>query len=461
MIQRKYAAASLLLVFVVATLTINSNHLQDVSFPYLRPSTTIHRQLSTPAVLEVVEEQQPRTIVPFAEICPADYPPKHATLHDARPNVVKDYEKWMGKISQHMNRGDDTPLLHTREGSMKYAFWGNVKQEYMCSVWNADNPKDYIGKYGKSKGWKKPKPKDLERPVQEVLTGDWAVFGAWFYSSYGHFGHDHLPTIAFLKSVVPLSTKFLLLDHPIARKSLQEIDPTFFRRIKWIKPHQVFQIEGSITMAIRRTYDLTIGCCGSFDPLRNWLAEGHPEEPSQKTIVYYQRLPSASGGRIMDSDQEQEILRRIQAALKRHSMDQQYPLVVFNGTDPATGETLNMRQQFDIFRSAKTIIGPEGSGISGNMAFTNPNPKSCEERVQLLEFMRGREAKDAVHAGAPDPYVTHYQSIRKWPIDYHNLLYTKETTKTSTFINLKNLDSALDAMWGGANLQQKGETSVK
>lgn len=41
-----------------------------------------------------------------------------------------------------------------------------------------------------------------------------------------------------------------------------------------------------------------------------------------------------------------------------------------------------------------------------------------------------------------------YANIRKWPLEYHTLLYTSDSTRNATQINLDTFDDALDAMWG-------------
>ena len=47
-----------------------------------------------------------------------------------------------------------------------------------------------------------------------------------------------------------------------------------------------------------------------------------------------------------------------------------------------------------------------------------------------------------------DKYAHYFANIRKWPFDYHTLLYTKRSTKEITQIDLETLNDALDAMWG-------------
>lgn len=214
--------------------------------------------------------------------------------------------------------------------------------------------------------------------------------------------HDHLPTIAYLRSVLHEETRFLLVDSPVTRNVIYQVDPAFYDRVKWIQEREVYHIKGSFTVAMRLSYEITQGCCGAFDPLRQWLGEAHPHLPEKKTILYYQRnSPDATNGRVLESNHEQEVLQHIQNAMKRYNMDEE--LVIYNGIDPNTGTTMSIADQFKLFRSARTIIGPHGSGIGGNFAWTNPFPTTCAERTQLLEFIPGKDTPQ-VHS---HPYVTH------------------------------------------------------
>lgn len=392
-----------------------------------------------------------KEVIPIGEICPQDWPPSHAMLHDRRQDVVHDFEETTGKETDMWNgRFDDTPELAVRH-NVRYSVWHGL-EHHVYSVWDPENVDDYVGKdFRSSSGWCRPTEKEASQPVKEVLEGDWAAFSTWHNNVYGHFVHDHLPTIAYLKSSVPESTKFLLVDYNVTRMVIEQVDPVFYKRIKWINERDVYHVQGSLTVALRLSYEITMGCCGAFDPLRKWLAEAHPYVPDKKIVLYYQRRSKdTTNGRVLDEAHEAEVLRLIRSAMNRyHTNDEE--LVIFNGLDPKTGDTMSIADQFALFRRARTIIGPHGSGIGGNFAWTNPFPTNCEERTQLLEFLPGKETPD-VHN---HPYVTHYNTVRKWPLDYHNILYTAESTSGTTFVNLQDLDDALRFMWGGGDASLK------
>jgi hypothetical protein len=203
--------------------------------------------------------------------------------------------------------------------------------------------------------------------------------------------HDHLPTIAFLKQEAPDDAMFLLIDTPVARNVLQFIDPDFFQnRVTWITMDKVYEIKGDLTVAVPVGIPIVRGCCGGFDPLRRWLATQHPFNPDKKIVLFYTRGGSEDNhhGRVVEANHEKEILEHIRQAMKKHNRSEE--LVIFDGQE--NGKTMSIAKQFQIFRSASTVIGPHGSGFGGNFAWTNPFPTNCEERVKLLEFIPGQDS---------------------------------------------------------------------
>ena len=226
--------------------------------------------------------------------------------------------------------------------------------------------------------------------------------------------HDSLSTIAYLKSVVPETTQFLLVDpHPqeTEKNVIAFLDPVFYKRIKWIERDQVFHIKGSLTVAVPLAIPITLGCCGGWDPMRQWIAESHPDRPAEKRIVFYTRGGSSDQrhGRVVEANLEKEIIKHIEAAMVKYQRPEK--LFIFSGQE--NGKTMSIAKQFEIFRSASTIIGPHGSGLGGNFAWTNPFPTTCDERVQLLEFFPGQDSAQ-VHC----LYCSHVSISRSVPPSY-------------------------------------------
>ena len=234
---------------------------------------------------------------------------------------------------------------------------------------------------------------------------------------------------------------------------------------------EVFHIKGQLTVAITQGIPIARqGCCGAFDPLRKWMSEKHPFNPAQKIILFYTRggLNNHKLGRAIGEYDEKEVLNHIRAAMTKYNRPEE--LVIFNGQE--NGVTMSFENQFKLFRSASSIIGPHGSGFGGNFAWTNPFPTNCEEKVKLLEFIPGQDSATVqkLYVSYVSPSwdislsflafaATHsfvlllqFLMFRKWPFDHHVLLYTKDSNRRKTYIDLQALDDALDSMWGVAGV---------
>mmetsp|Transcript_4229 Transcript_4229/g.6525 ORF Transcript_4229/g.6525 Transcript_4229/m.6525 type:complete len:698 (-) Transcript_4229:105-2198(-) len=387
-------------------------------------------------------------ITPFADICPAEYPPKHAKLHDHRDHEVQYYNAHYGsfveKINYFMDKNYEFPDI-IEYTNYKYAVWNpEVSVEAKEIEWSAWDAADDLA-YVQGHGMVKPRPYQ-ENATITFLEGHFAAFHSWFPGNFGHFAHDWLPTIALMRHVLPKNTRLMLLDNPMSRKFLKFLDPDFHDFIVWIQYDQVYHVMGSLTVHLPMGIpDPMLGCCSGWDPMRQWIAEKHPERtpPEEKHVVFYSRRGNkdTKHGRVLDDANEQATLEHIRMKLRKYHKPEK--IIIFTGLDETTNQTMSVEQQFNIFRDAHTFIGPHGSGLGGNYLWMDPFASSCEERTQLLEFMPGPETP-GVHA----LYAHYYGNIRKWPMDYHSLLYTGKSTYDKTFIDLQDLDDALDDMWG-------------
>ena len=95
-----------------------------------------------------------------------------------------------------------------------------------------------------------------------------------------------------------------------------------------------------------------------------------------------------------------------------------------------------MKDQFDIFRKAHTIIGPHGTGLTNILwcDFFNEIP------IKLIEFIPGDVGYSAQ---VQSPFNGYHNVLSGLPIDYRCIIYEPQSTQHETFINVKNLKSAL------------------
>lgn len=100
---------------------------------------------------------------------------------------------------------------------------------------------------------------------------------------YGHFAHDWLPGLAYMKATLPEHVKFLLLDTANMRKELTFIDKNFTEnRVNWIAPGIVVKINGELTVLGSHEVPVAMGH-KLMNSARSWIIENHPMEHPLKS----------------------------------------------------------------------------------------------------------------------------------------------------------------------------------
>ena len=369
------------------------------------------------------------------------------------------------RLTKHLKVRNENPhdlpkLVRRRQqqqggGNQRFAIW-DCRHDYChASAWDDTSYFQPTEGGGDAKNpWSQPDLVQKHRPADRVVRGTHVAFTAWFEGNFGHYFDDHLPSIAYLKSQVPPDTRFLLQDRPLSRNVLRFLDPLFYhQRIEWIQEDEIVEIQdGDLLVSQAAAMPLFFGCCRPYDFLRHWIHQQHPLVPpnEQRRVVFYSRASSDTGhGRVLDATQEQQAIAMVKKAMVQYQLPPQTELLVFTGQN-SQGETLAVEEQFAIFRSARTIVGPHGAGLMGNLAWIDPLPRSCERRVQLLEFIPGP------HSTAVQPlFHSVYLRWRVWPVEIHNILYTKESSGLHTYIDLNDLRQALHGMWGQSSSSRK------
>ena len=309
--------------------------------------------------------------------------------------------------------------------------------------------------------WIEPKDTDRFRPVDRILQGNYITFVSWFSGNYGHFLHDHLPVIAWLREILHPTVKLLLLHHPRHEEILKTLDPLFVAdRIEWIKRRELVQIRGG-KFAVLRFEQTPHRTIQTVESLGRWLNEAQPSKmplDSSRKIVYYSRGGSADThhGRVVEESHEADIIALIRAKMEENKRPEE--LVLFNGQKDR--KTMAIRDQFELFRNASTVIGPHGSGLA-NVLWMDPNTIStsnitstnCREGPKILEFLLGPDSAQ-VHPPCREckgiPFTrTYYHLFSTIPwVNYNHLLFASNSTAATTYIHLRALAIALDDMWG-------------
>jgi hypothetical protein len=388
----------------------------------------------------------------------------YGKLHDLRPKEVKNFQKLHIERAGGEPYDKDPPKYHILPPGSSVAYWNCKGNEKKCihpeinginvvkgSAWTSDGVDAFDEKDEK---YAENNPKRIWVPYEKyeflatkktVLTGDAVAMFGFIPFNFGHCLHDNLPLVAWLRSIVPETTTFILPDTEIYRNLIDFIDPTFSQRIYYYKRNEVVTVEEG-TLTVAEPIGLILAPYGNtlFRHFRHWVAEHHEETyyPSEeKFVIFHTRGgPEAAHGRKIDPQHEQDILNKIYTMMKKYNRKEK--LVIFSGVDD-NGNRLSYQQQMDIFRHASTIIGPHGSGLA-NVMWTNPFPKECDKRVQMLEFVPGIDS-----AIVQSPlYNGYYWVMRGMPVDWNQILYAGNSTADTTFIDFSDLEHAIDSMWG-------------
>ena len=290
--------------------------------------------------------------------------------------------------------------------------------------------------------------------ILKLSPGKYAVFSGWLFGNFGHYVHDHVSKIAWLKSLVSDDTKFILPFHPIHEAVLTMVDKKFVKnRVIWINyAETVHAPEGSLTLMVPKSnapfpHGSPQTATIYTEYFRRWLEESHwSSKPVNKRaknkgkVVFYSRAGSTTR-RNVDMELEQVLLMTIREAMAKRGQSED-DLTIFNGKDE-DGNTLPMEKQFEIFSSADTAIGPHGSGLT-NMIWMDPRCDS-ESRPKVLEFVSSERSKD-VQVGSFWGYWFLFGSL-PW-IDYHQMYYTESSLDDQVFIDVITFEETLNKLWG-------------
>eukprot|EP00617_Octactis_speculum_P027317 CAMPEP_0185759610 /NCGR_PEP_ID=MMETSP1174-20130828/18359_1 /TAXON_ID=35687 /ORGANISM="Dictyocha speculum, Strain CCMP1381" /LENGTH=391 /DNA_ID=CAMNT_0028440009 /DNA_START=80 /DNA_END=1255 /DNA_ORIENTATION=+ len=323
-----------------------------------------------------------------------------------------------------------------------------------------------------------------------TLIGDFVVVNDHFYDVYAHLLIDHFPALAWLQSHLPETTRFILPDNPVYNSILTYVDPEFVKnRILWVGKGEVLQITGtfrpyfaSVARYYRKggiTLSRIVRPLGFVQALRSWLSVvgGPPQQADigEGTIVYYSRSAAhhkrnkanitklnphidASHGRQIEEGHERDIIDVIRNGMARHRRNER--LVVFNGHRESDGKPMSFLEQRDLFSSASIVVGPHGGGMA-SIIFMEERSRTPPA---VLEFICSPES---VKVQSSCPWHKTFYSLWgtiPW-IDYHHVPFSSNSTKDFTYVSLKLVDEALNALFARSEINgamaAKEELAIK
>mmetsp|Transcript_30610 Transcript_30610/g.45296 ORF Transcript_30610/g.45296 Transcript_30610/m.45296 type:complete len:505 (+) Transcript_30610:98-1612(+) len=396
-----------------------------------------------------------------------------ANLHEKDPIRRKKYERYFlghAPLTDGISGYQESPGFFTITGdkvNLMYSDWtgknfGGLNHYGFTalSLWNSTFTLTKNSQPSSCMVCKPPNTSKLHGGPKYVLTdgGEYVSFVGWMWGHYGHSTHDNLPWFAYVHEMGVRNdqVKFILLDTMHAKEILTTLDPDLAaNRVVWVQKDEFVQVQngGSITTIQHmkhRNDDPRF-----MDFLRSWSARARDRSSRRNKVIYYDRRNpfDTMNQRYMRPDIEEQLFQKIKEGLKKFHRTEE--LVTFNGLvkdDDNDGELRRMtvEEQFELFKDATTIIGPHGSGLSGNLLWTNPSPKSCADRVKVLEFIGDTKTSKNTSPMGNGEYISHWEYLRGWPFDYHHILYEPESTQTGLVVNLDRVEEALEAMWAPA-----------
>jgi hypothetical protein len=360
-----------------------------------------------------------------------------------------------------------------------FIFWGFKGGNFEMSAYNEETSIVHeefhqINGIGNAWSYQSPSNYDMDE-IKATITlddgADYVVFTSSFFDQYQHILIDHLGYLAYLRKILPPTTKFILVDVKGENQThgthhgqhiLELLDPEFAKRVHWITCANMRHCNQHIQVRANRSTGKG-GSLTLFRPpvatrhvqllamAREWILSTYPPTQSsleKKTIVYYTRNHAdALNGRAMDVEQENVMIGMMKSMLQRYNRPEK--LVIFDGS-------LSLKEQVDLFQSATIVIGPHGGGLA-NMLFMLPSGSpDCADRPKVLEFVTSAATPD-VQDGLR--WMTYYNmyATTAW-VEFHNILYAPGSTKKSTFVDLDSFHDALVSTFG--NTKRNAITAI-
>ena len=376
---------------------------------------------------------------------------KMPKIHHSNVEMQKLFEDYSVRVSEWKKLGidRDLPAINCLKNG-NYAIWSggctcnqsawNEHKTIKGEGWSdpfeihAEDRKNCL--YYNEHFWNNYNSKDLKKnPKTRVLEGNYAGFHSWWSNNYGHTMHDSLPLLAYLKTKVDDSFKFLMINAPVLKKIIKALDPDFCNRIEWIEIGEVINVTGNLVIPTPDYYPC-IMAKNLMSYFLDWASISLPKPVERNNIIFYTRNKTTPY-RVLNLENEKNVIECLKKFLTDNKIDSN--LIIFSGKDE-NGNVLPVDEQISIFRSAHTIIGPHGTGLTNIMwcDFSNDSP------IKLLEFNPGPKGYSSQ---VQEPFNGYHTVFRGLPMDYNIILYEPHSTAQETFINLEDFNMAINKMF--------------
>jgi hypothetical protein len=284
--------------------------------------------------------------------------------------------------------------------------------------------------------WNDYNIKNLKKnPKTRVLEGNYVGFHAWHSNNYGHIIHDNLPLLAYIKTNVDESFKFLMFNNSVIQNLIKALDKDFYNRIEWIDVGEVVSVLGNLVVLTPDHYPC-IMAKNLMSYLIDWISSSLPKPAKRNNIIFYTR-DKTTKYRVLNLENEKYIIQSLKKFLIDNKIDGN--LIIFSGKDE-DGNTLSIEEQIRIFRSAHTVIGPHGTGLV-NVIWCDFD---IDAPIKLLEFCPGPVGYS--HQ-VQEEFNGYHTVLRGLPLDYNIILYEPQSTSAETFVNPCDFNEAIEKMF--------------
>jgi len=259
------------------------------------------------------------------------------------------------------------------------------------------------------------------------------VINTQFCDNYGHILPDSIPDLINAEENDNYDVVFSATS-PMQKEIINLIGLKF-NKVKFIEEKQYLKAR-SVTILNKSTYpQLNVSKIRRFKGL---IEENISSSENSNTLIYHRRSKkNAQNGRIISEDNEKIIID----LLKEHASNLDLSFCVYDGM--VNGERMPIKDQIRLFRSAKMIVGPHGSGFA-NVIWIDPKNK-----CKVCEFAWGTEKMNNWVKGQTLGFSKNYNSLYSGCIDdytdYFLIPFSNKSIGENVEIDIDNLREFLDS----------------
>jgi len=257
-----------------------------------------------------------------------------------------------------------------------------------------------------------------------------------FPDNYSHILHDVIPVLLHYENNSEYDV-ILTAGSDLMSKILKTLS-IFFKKIHFIDfgiffKAKTIKVENYIAPRFaRNTKNIKV----FKNLIEDYFHKNENFDKVLKTVIYYSRSgdPSIENARHMEAENENQIIQ----LLREYAENNNLKFCIFNGTSE-NGKRMSVTDQMKLFRSAKVVVGPHGSGLA-NLIWLNPelNPKICE-------FTSGTQK--IIHGGNFDKlYYLHFAKVFDDFADYYAIPFTEDSTPQITKVDIENVKTFIECI---------------